>query len=65
MVKDYKTRLEEAQSLPDIFEVAKSLVQKETGKCRGGLMLGIANLGNSSEGFLGVLHDRLKCLSHE
>ena len=31
MVKDYKTRLEEAQSLADIFEVAKSLVQKETG----------------------------------
>jgi hypothetical protein len=53
MVKDYKTRLEEAQSLADIFEVVKSLVQKETGKCRGGLMLGMANLGNSPEGFLG------------
>ena len=53
MVKDYRTRLEEAQSLADIFEVVKSLVQKETGKCRGGLMLGIANLRNSPEGFLG------------
>jgi hypothetical protein len=39
--------------LADIFEVVKSLVQKGTGKCRGGLMLGIANLGNSPEEFLG------------
>jgi len=53
MLKDYRTRLEEAQSLADIFEVVKSLVQKGTGKCRGGLMLGIANLGNSPEEFLG------------
>jgi hypothetical protein len=46
-------QLEEAQSLADIFEVVKSLVQKGTEKCRGGLMLGMANLGNSPEGFLG------------
>jgi hypothetical protein len=30
MVKDYRTRLEEAQSLADIFEEVKLLVQKET-----------------------------------
>ncbi len=50
---DYKTRLDEADSLPDIFEVVKSLVLHSTGKSRGGLMLGMANLGNHPQGFFG------------
>ena len=50
---DYRTRLDEAKSLADIFEVVKTLVEKSTGRCRGGLMLGMANLGNDPEGFLG------------
>lgn len=50
---DYRTRLDEAVSLADIFEVVKTLVEKRTGRCRGGLMLGMANLGNDPEGFLG------------
>ena len=50
---DYKTRLDEAKSLADIFEVVKSLVLNSTGKCRGGLMLGMANLGNHPQGFFG------------
>ena len=50
---DYRSRLEEARSMPDIFELVKSLVLKSMGKSRGGLMLGIANLGNNPQSFLG------------
>jgi len=53
MSTDYRTRLDEAKSLPDIFELAKSLVLKSMGKSRGGLMLGMANLGNHPQGFFG------------
>ncbi|MDD1749140.1 MAG: hypothetical protein LUO89_04620 [Methanothrix sp.] len=50
---DYRTRLDEAKSLPDIFELVKSLVLKSMSKSRGGLMLGMANLGNHPQGFFG------------
>ena len=50
---DYSSRLEEAKSMPDIFELVKSLVLKNIGKSRGGLMLGLANLGNNPQTFLG------------
>ena len=53
MSTDYRTRLDEAKSLPDIFELVKSLVLKSLGKSRGGLMLGMANLGNHPQGFFG------------
>ncbi|MBN1235263.1 MAG: hypothetical protein JW999_04340 [Methanotrichaceae archaeon] len=50
---NYRTRLDGAKSLPDIFELVKSLVLKSMGKSRGGLMLGMANLGNHPQGFFG------------
>ena len=50
---DYCARLDEAKSLPDIFELVKKLVLKSMGKSRGGLMLGMANLGNHPQGFFG------------
>ena len=50
---DYKAQLEGAGSLADIFEVVKSVVQKSMGKSRGGLMLGMADLGNHPKGFFG------------
>ena len=53
MRTDYRTCLDEAKSLPDIFELVKSLVLKSMGKSRGGLMLGMANLGNHPQGFFG------------
>jgi hypothetical protein len=53
MSTDYRIRLDEAKSLPDIFELVKSLVLKSMGKSRGGLMLGMANLGNHPQGFFG------------
>ena len=43
---DFKTRLEEAKTLADIFEVVKAVVLKTMKKSRAGLMLGIADLGN-------------------
>ena len=53
MSKNYCIRLDEAKTLPDIFELVKSLVLKSMGKSRGGLMLGMANLGNNPQGFFG------------
>ncbi len=53
MLTDFKTKLENAKTLADIFEVVKAIVLKSTGKSRGGLMLGMANLGNHPQGVLG------------
>jgi len=53
MHTDYRSRLDEAKSLPDIFELVKSLVLKSMSKIRGGLMLGMANLGNNPQGYFG------------
>ena len=43
---DFKAELERARDLPEIFEVVKSVVHRLLGRSRGGLMLGLANLGN-------------------
>ena len=60
--KDFNTRLENTKSLPDIFEVVKAAVWECQRKSRGGLMLGLANLGNHPEGFFGgFLSGRFKC----
>jgi len=53
MHTDYRSRLDEAKSLPDILELVKSLVLKSMSKSRGGLMLGMANLGNNPQGYFG------------
>lgn len=50
---DFRNRLDEAITLPDVFELVKSLVLRNMGKSRGGLMLGLANLGNNPPAFLG------------
>jgi hypothetical protein len=47
MQADYRSRLDAAKSLPDI------LVLKSMNKSRGGLMLGMANPGNNSQGYFG------------
>ena len=54
--KDFNTRLENAKSLPDIFEVVKAAVWECQRKSRGGLMLGLANLGNHPQGFFGAFY---------
>lgn len=53
---DFNIRLENANSLPDIFEVVKAAVWKSQRKSRGGLMLGLANLGNHPQGFFGAFY---------
>lgn len=54
MKANFPTLLEHAQSLADIFEVVKAAVIESLGKSRGGLMLGLADLGNQPHGFLGA-----------
>lgn len=56
MKKDFHTRLDNARTLADIFEVVKAAVQENMGTSRGGLMLGLANLGNNPQGFLGAFY---------
>ncbi len=43
-------------TLSDIFEVVKASVQASAGMSRGGMMLGLANLGNHPNGFLGAFY---------
>ena len=54
--KDFNSRLENSKSLPDIFEVVKAAVWECQRKSRGGLMLGLANLGNHPQGFFGAFY---------
>lgn len=49
----YPARLEQAKSLADIFEVVKDAVSSQLGLSRGGLMLGIAELGGRPDGWIG------------
>ncbi|MDF1557422.1 MAG: hypothetical protein P1P80_04485 [ANME-2 cluster archaeon] len=51
---DFPGRLEGARTLADIFEVVKEAVQNSRNKSRAGLMLGLADLGNSPQGFVGA-----------
>jgi hypothetical protein len=50
---NFHTRLENAKTLADIFEVVKAAVWECQRKSRAGLMLGLANLGNHPQGFFG------------
>lgn len=52
----YPSRLEKAKGLPEIFEIVKDAVQARTGLSRGGLMLGLAELGGSDGYFIGGLY---------
>jgi len=53
---DFARRLEEAQTLADIFELVKRAVETVLGRSRAGLMLALADLGNSPQGFLGAFY---------
>ena len=52
----YSARLEKAKDLADIFEVVKDAVRARLGTSRGGLMLGLAELGGSPNGWIGGLY---------
>ncbi|MCZ7399343.1 MAG: hypothetical protein O8C62_06625 [Candidatus Methanoperedens sp.] len=53
---NFHTRLENAKTLADIFEVVKAAVWESQRKSRAGLMLGLANLGNHPQGFFGAFY---------
>jgi len=50
---NYPARLERAKDLADIFEIVKDAVQAQLGLSRGGLMLGIAELGGDPHSWIG------------
>jgi len=51
---NFNKLLDNAVTLADIFEVVKSAVVKSMGRSRGGLMLGLSDLGNHPQGFFGA-----------
>jgi hypothetical protein len=50
----YLDSYDRAESLPDLFEVVKDLVECELGRHRAGLMLGMVDLGIYNGGFVGA-----------
>lgn len=54
--KSFHTMLENAKTLADIFEIVKDAVWVSQRKSRGGIMLGLANLGNHPQGFFGAFY---------
>jgi hypothetical protein len=57
MMANYlKDLLDNAQTLGDIFEVVKAAVRQTLDQTRAGLMLGLADLGNHPQGFLGAFY---------
>ena len=56
MEGDFGTQLDSARTMADIFEVVKAAVTWRLRRSRGGLMLGIADLGNQPGGFFGAFY---------
>ena len=50
----YLVAYEAADTIPDMFEVVKDMVECELGRHRAGLMLGLVDLGLSHGGFVGA-----------
>ena len=56
MKNNFPLLLENAKTLADIFELVKTSVWKSMKAKRGGLMLGLADLGNYPQGFFGAFY---------
>ena len=54
--ESFEGKLHEAEGIADIFEVVKEVVREVIGKERSGLMLGLADLGISNEGYIGAFY---------
>ncbi len=54
--KTYDELLEDARNLPDIFELVKKGVRQVTNLSRPGLMLGLADLGEGAQAWVGGFH---------
>lgn len=57
-MENLPVRLDECNSLPEIFELVKQSVKKFLNKQRAGLMLGLADLGTRQGYFVGAFHPR-------
>jgi len=53
---DFPKMLDGARTLADVFELVKRAVEEDLGYARGGLMLGLADLGNHPQGFIGAFY---------
>ena len=53
---DFPKLLDGTRNLADIFELVKRAVERDVGYARGGLMLGLADLGNHPQGFIGAFY---------
>lgn len=56
MRNNFPNSLENAKTLADIFELVKAAVSESLGASRGGLMLGLADLGNHPLGWMGAFY---------
>ena len=56
MDKTFNNKLKESTSIPDIFEVVKEVVWKTIRRSRAGLDLGLVEMGNAPQGFLGAYY---------
>ena len=52
----FHSRLDDSDSISDIFELVKDAVRISIKKSRSGLMLGITELGSNSNGFVGAFY---------
>jgi hypothetical protein len=53
---NYNQALEDTRNIPDIFELVKKGVREATGLSRPGLMLGLADLGEGAQSWIGGYH---------
>src|SRR3989344_8358823 len=55
---DYLKKIERAKSFADIFEIVKNLVMESLGSEQAGLMVGVSDLGNFENGFIGAFYSQ-------
>ena len=53
---NYEEELRKAKSISDIFEIVKNIVNTYLGLEQAGLLVGIADLGGHSQGFVGAFY---------
>ncbi|MFH0929143.1 MAG: hypothetical protein V1818_02175 [Candidatus Aenigmatarchaeota archaeon] len=56
MDRDFICKINESTSIPDIFEVVKDAVWKSLRRSRAGLELGLVEMGNQPQGFVGAYY---------
>jgi len=53
---DFEKRIENAKTIADIFKIVKEAVREHLGIEQAGLLVGIADLGAHSQGFIGAFY---------